>query len=103
MRSPDRSKAEIKSFMHRKKAQLKRLEAEVEDLRAEMEASSHDEGLMKMISDDLDEIRARVAGRMADLEKAGKESASELRNSAEDALEELRRGLKAAREKIREA
>ena len=99
----DRSKAEMKSFMHRKKAQLKRLEAEVEGLRAEMYSSPDDEGLMKMISDDLDEIRARVAGRMADLEKAGKEGASELRNSAENALEELRRGLSTARDKIREA
>lgn len=93
----------MKSFMLRKKAQLKRLEAEVEDLRAEMCSSPDDAGLMKMISDDLDEIRARVAGRMADLEKAGKEGASELRKSAEDALEELRRGLKTARDKIREA
>jgi|GEM_PF-4641752 len=99
----DKAKTEMKSFMHRKKAQMKRLEAEVEDLRAEMQSSSDDEGLMKMISDDLDEIRARVAGRMADLEKAGKEGASELRNSAEDALEELRRGLSTARDKIREA
>jgi len=99
----DRSKAEMKSFMHRKKAQLKRLEAEVEDLRADMQSSSDEEGLMKVISDDLDEIRARVAGRMADLDKAGKESVSELKNSAEDALEELRRGLSTARDKIREA
>jgi chromosome segregation ATPase len=99
----DKARSEIKSFMHRKKAQLKRLEAEVEDLRAEMESSPNDEGLVKVISDDLDEIRARVAGRMADLEKAGRESASEVRNSAEEALEELRRGLSAAREKIREA
>src|SRR6056297_1518763 len=98
----DRSKAEMKSFMHRKKAQLKRLEAEVEDLRADMQSSSDEEGLMKVISDDLDEIRARVAGRMADLDKAGKESVSELKNSAEDALEELRRGLSTARDKIRE-
>jgi ElaB/YqjD/DUF883 family membrane-anchored ribosome-binding protein len=103
MRTDEKLKSKLSSLMHRKKAQLKRLEAEVEDLRADLAAEGDEEGIGKVIGDDLDGIRARVAGRLGELQKAGGESVEALRNSAEDALDELRRGLQTARRKIREA
>lgn len=103
MRADDELESKLSSLMHRKKAQLKRLEAEVEDLRADLVEEGDRGGIEKVIGDDLDGIRARVAGRLAELRKAGGESAEVLRDSAEDALDELRRGLQTARRKIREA
>jgi hypothetical protein len=53
----------MRAFLHRKKAQLKRLEADVEDLRAELESSSDEKGLMEILGDDLDAIRGKAAQR----------------------------------------
>ncbi|MBD3370285.1 hypothetical protein GF402_07990 [Candidatus Fermentibacteria bacterium] len=95
--------SEIRAFLHRKKAQLKRLEADVEDLRAEFESSGREKSLLGMLGDDLDAIRDKAARRLSELEKAGEESLEELRKGADGALNELRKGLESARKRLHES
>lgn len=100
MSTKGKLKTEMRVLVHRKKAQLKRLEAEMEDLRADLAEAGDDQGLLKVIGDDLEGIRAQVVGRLGELEQMGRSGLEELRGAADKALGELRNGIKSARRKL---
>ena len=100
MSTKEKLKTEMRVLVHRKKAQLKRLEAEMEDLRADLAEAGDDQGLLKVIGDDLEGIRAQVVGRLGELEQMGRSGLEELRGAADKALGELRNGIKSARRKL---